>query len=71
MFDKLDVYGANRHPLYGILTGPGSPTAGDVKWNFTKFLVSRDGKILKRFESKVKPDAPEVTQAIDAALASK
>jgi glutathione peroxidase len=71
MFDKLDVNGANRHPLYGILVGPGSPTAGDIKWNFTKFLVSRDGKILKRFESKVKPDAPEITQAIDAALASK
>src|SRR5215467_8626854 len=71
MFDKLDVNGANRHPLYGMLAGAGSPTAGDIKWNFTKFLVSRDGKILKRFESKVKPDAPEVTQAIEAALASK
>lgn len=71
LFDKLEVNGANRHPLYGILVGPGSPTAGDIKWNFTKFLVSRDGKILKRFESKVKPDAPEVTQAIDAALAAK
>ena len=71
MFSKIDVNGANRHPLYGILAGPDSPTAGDIKWNFTKFLVSRDGKILKRFESAVKPDAPEVTQAIDAALASK
>jgi glutathione peroxidase len=71
LFDKLEVNGANRHALYGILAGPGSPTAGDIKWNFTKFLISRDGKILKRFESKVKPDAPEVTQAIDAALAAK
>src|SRR5262249_53549167 len=71
MFDKLDVNGANRHPLYGMLAGPSSPTAGDIKWNFTKFLVSRDGKIIKRFESKVKPDAPEVTAAIDAALAAK
>src|SRR5215831_2532787 len=60
MFDKLEVNGANRHPLYGILAGPGSPTAGNIKWNFTKFLISRDGKILNRFESKVKPDAPEV-----------
>ena len=69
MFDKLEVNGANRHPLYGLLAGNGSPVAGDIKWNFTKFLVGRDGKILKRFESKVKPDAPEVTQAIEAALA--
>jgi glutathione peroxidase len=71
MFSKIEVNGPNRNPVYGILAGNGSPYAGDIKWNFTKFLVSRDGKILKRFESKVKPDAPEVTQAIEAALAAK
>ena len=71
LYDKLEVNGPNRHPLYGILAGPTSPAAGDIKWNFTKFLVGRDGKILQRFESKVKPDAPEVTQAIEAALAAK
>ena len=71
MFDKLDVNGANRHPLYTRLAGKDSPAAGDIKWNFTKFLVSRDGTVIKRFDSKVKPDAPEVTQAIEAALASK
>jgi len=71
MFSKIEVNGANRSPVYGILAGTGSPVAGDIKWNFTKFLVGRDGKILKRFESKVKPDAPEVTQAIEAALAAK
>jgi glutathione peroxidase len=71
MFDKLEVNGANRHPLYKDLAGEGSPTSGDIKWNFTKFLVGRDGKILKRFDSKVKPDSPEVTQAIEAALAAK
>jgi glutathione peroxidase len=71
MFDKLEVNGPGRHPLYVMLAGPTSPAPGDIKWNFTKFLISRDGKIIKRFESRVKPDAPEVTAAIDAALASK
>jgi glutathione peroxidase len=70
MFSKIEVNGANRNPVYTVLAGQGSPYAGDIKWNFTKFLVGRDGKILKRFESKVKPDAPEVTQAIEAALAA-
>jgi len=42
-----------------------------VKWNFGKFLVGRDGKILKRFDSKVKPDSAEVTMAIEDALAAK
>jgi glutathione peroxidase len=71
MFDKIEVNGPNRHPLYANLAGKDSPVPGDIGWNFTKFLVGRDGKILKRFESKVKPDAPEVIQAIEAALAAK
>ena len=48
-----------------------SPFPGDVKWNFGKFLIGRDGRIVKRFEPKVAPDSPEVTQAIEAALAEK
>lgn len=71
MFDKLEVNGANRHPLYVALAGASSPFPGDIRWNFTKFLVGRDGKILNRFDSAVKPDAPEVTKAIEAALAAK
>jgi glutathione peroxidase len=71
LFDKLEVNGANRHPLYAALAGAGSPFPGNIKWNFTKFLISRDGKILARFDSKVKPDSAEVTQAIAAALAVK
>jgi glutathione peroxidase len=54
-----------------VLAGEGSPFPGDIKWNFSKFLIGRDGKILKRFESKVKPDSPELVQAVEAALASK
>ena len=71
LFDKLHVKGPEQHPLYVALTGKTSPFPGDVKWNFGKFLIGRDGKILKRFEPGVTPDSVEVTQAIDAALAGK
>ncbi len=71
LFDKLDVNGADRAPLYNDLAGGESPFPGDIKWNFTKFLIGRDGKILARFEPKTTPDSPEVVQAIEAALAGK
>jgi glutathione peroxidase len=71
LFDKLDVNGANRHALYTALAGSESPYPGDIKWNFGKFLIGRDGKILKRFEPRTVPDDPEVTAAIEAALAAK
>ena len=71
MFDKIEVNGANRHPLYVALAGKDSPYPGDIKWNFGKFLVGRDGKILKRFEPKTTPDSADVTAAIEAALAAK
>ncbi len=68
LFDKIDVNGPKRHPLYTALAGTESPFPGDIKWNFNKFLIGRDGKILNRFESKTKPDSPEVSKAIEAAL---
>jgi len=71
LFEKIEVNGDGRHPLYAELTGPESPFAGDIGWNFTKFLVGRDGTILARFASNVKPDAPEVIAAVEAALAAK
>jgi len=71
MFDKLEVNGANRHPLYVVLAGADSPFPGNIGWNFTKFLIGRDGKILNRFNSPVKPDSPEVRGAIEVALAAK
>jgi len=71
MFDKLEVNGANRHPLYVRLAGKDSPFPGDIGWNFTKFLIGRDGKILNRFASPVKPNSAELTHAIEAALAVK
>lgn len=71
MFEKIEVNGANRHPLYTALSGDSSPFPGKIGWNFTKFLVGRDGTIVKRFDSRAKPDSPEVIQAIEAALAAK
>lgn len=71
MFDKLEVNGPGRHPLYVQLAGPTSPFPGDIKWNFGKFLIGRDGKIIQRFDPRTAPDAPEVTAAIEAALKAK
>ena len=71
LFDKLDVNGAKRHPLYVELAGKDSPFPGDIKWNFGKFLIGRDGKILKRFEPRTTPDSPEVVAALETALAAK
>jgi glutathione peroxidase len=71
MFDKIEVNGDHRHPLYVMLAGKDSPFPGNIGWNFTKFVIGRDGKILKRFNSPVKPDSLEVTQAIEVALEAK
>ena len=71
LFDKLDVNGGKRHPLYAALAGPASPFPGHISWNFNKFLVGRDGKILQRFDSSAEPDAKDVVRAIEAALAAK
>jgi len=71
LFQKSDVNGANRSPLYVMLAGPGSPFPGNIGWNFTKFVISRDGKIVNRFPSNIKPDSAPVDQAIQAALAAK
>jgi len=71
LFDKIEVNGANRHPLYVQLAGPDSPFPGNITWNFNKFLIGKDGKILERFDSKDKPESPKVTAAIETALAAK
>lgn len=71
MFDKLEVNGAGRHALYTALAGEGAAFPGDIKWNFGKFLIGKDGKVIKRFEPRTAPDAPEVIKAIEDALAAK
>ena len=65
IFSKISVLGDDKDPLYQFLTEGGAA----IEWNFTKFLVGRDGKVLARFPSKVTPDSPEVSAAIEKALA--
>jgi glutathione peroxidase len=71
MSDKIDVNGPTRDPIYEQLTSVADETgqAGDIKWNFEKFLVAPDGAVVARFGPRTEPDAPEVRAAIDAALA--
>lgn len=59
MFEKIDVNGANAHPLYRWLTGeaPGLLGLEAIKWNFTKFLVDRSGNVVKRYAPVTKPEA--------------
>ncbi len=71
MFDKLEVNGAGRHPLYTALAGEDAKFPGNISWNFNKFLVGRDGQVLQRFDSKVTPESEEMTKAVEAALAKK
>jgi glutathione peroxidase len=70
MTEKVDVNGAGRHPLYRELTttADAEGEAGDVQWNFEKFLVGPDGHVVARFRPMVAPDAPEVVSAIEAVL---
>jgi glutathione peroxidase len=71
MFAKIDVNGADRHPLYTELTAvpDAEGQAGDIQWNFEKFLIDRDGKIVARFRPMTEPEAPEVVSAIEGQLA--
>ncbi len=70
--EKIEVNGDGRHPLYQQLTDTADAEghAGDIRWNFEKFLVSRDGKVIARFSPLVEPEAAEVTEAIEKALAT-
>ncbi len=71
LMEKIHVKGPEQHPLYAALTGKDARFPGEVKWNFGKFLVTADGKVLQRFEPRTAPDAPEVVRAIEDALAAK
>jgi len=60
IFQKIDVKGDNQHPIYKFLTNEKPGLLGkDIKWNFTKFLIDRDGKVVKRFASTVTPEKME------------
>lgn len=71
IMDKISVKGEKQHALYTALTGKDGAFPGDVRWNFGKFLIGRDGKPIARFEPKTTPDSPEVTSAVDKALSAK
>ena len=73
MFSKISVKGSDKAPLYQFLTDPKTnpKTGGEIPWNFTKYLVDRDGKVLARFDAPVEPESKELTSAIEAALKNK
>ncbi|MEU0881364.1 glutathione peroxidase [Lentzea sp. NPDC005914] len=70
LYEKVEVNGPGAHALYQELVQrpDADGTAGDVQWNFEKFLVSRDGEVIGRFRPKVEPEAAPITEAIEAAL---
>lgn len=66
-FKKINIVGQNQHPLYKFLVEQSSDQS-EVKWNFEKFLISRDGRILNRFVSNIAPEALELRQALEKDL---
>lgn len=70
MFEKIEVNGENRHPLYQELVQvpDADGETGDIQWNFEKFLIDPEGRIVRRFRPRTEPEDAEVTAAIEAAL---
>jgi len=70
MFSKVSVKGDDKAPLFAYLTSAGNPDKqGDIGWNFEKFLIGKDGKLVRRFATRTQPDDAEVIAAIEKALA--
>lgn len=71
MFSKVSVKGKDQHPLFKYLTSaPNNNFSGAIKWNFEKFLINKDGKLINRFRSATEPQSEEITRAIQQALNS-
>lgn len=70
LLEKTDVNGDERHPLYASLTETpdAGGEAGDIQWNFEKFLLDREGNVVARFRPRTDPEAPEITEAIEKLL---
>jgi glutathione peroxidase len=68
MYSKIDVNGPNRHPIYKEIIGEDGPLKGNIKWNFGKILVGKDGKPIDRFGSMTSPSSKKLIQAIEEAL---
>ena len=73
MFSKISVAGKDKAPLYQFLTDKNvnPKTGGEIPWNFTKYLVDRNGRVVARFDAPVEPGSKELTSAIEEALATK
>ena len=73
MFSKISVAGKDKAPLYQFLTDKAAnpKTGGEIPWNFTKYLVDRNGKVLARWDAEVEPESRDMTSAIEAALGAK
>jgi len=67
ILDKVHVKGADQAPLYAALSGPEAKFPGDVKWNFGKFLIGRNGEVIARFEPAIKPDSPALISTLESA----
>lgn len=69
LFSKVSVKGDDQHPLFEMLTTTENPDfTGEIGWNFEKFLIDREGNLIRRFRSKVEPESEEVTGAIESLL---
>jgi glutathione peroxidase len=70
MFSKISVKGADQAPLYKYLTDKSAnpKTGGEIQWNFTKFLVDREGRVIQRFEPAVEPQSRELMSAVESTL---
>lgn len=69
LFSKISVKGEAMHPLYQQLTALPDPIGGDVRWNFQKYLLDREGRVVAKFGPQTTPEDPEVTSAIESLLA--
>lgn len=68
LFDKIDVNGSNKSPLYTILTDNSVTGKGDINWNFEKFLIDKNGNVVARYPSKVEPTSKELISALEKEL---
>ncbi|MDX1640913.1 MAG: glutathione peroxidase, partial [Balneolaceae bacterium] len=69
MFSKISVKGEDQHPLFAYLTSAENPDfTGEISWNFEKFLIDRNGNVVRRFKSEVKPMSDELTGAVQEVL---
>lgn len=69
MFAKMVVKGPGQSPLYKYLTDPANGFGGEISWNFAKFIIDKNGRLVGRFDPKAKPDAPEVVKLVETELA--